>query len=780
MNEADTRAEFIDKQLEAAGWLTSAETGVRVRREYNINAGEIRSSGIRTGQLKADYILEYKNTKLAVVEAKSNELDVSEGVAQAKLYAQKLRLQTSFAANGKAIYEINHANGTEGEVDAFPSPEELWQRVYGSGNEWLDKFSNVPFEDFNGTRQPRYYQQLAVSNAVQAIAEEKQRVLLTLATGTGKTFIAFQIAWKLFKSRWTLQRDGKRSPRILFLADRNILANQAYLDFGAFDNDALVRITPKEVAKRGEVPKNGNVFFTIFQSFMSGKDNEPHFGQYPADYFDLVIIDECHRGGANNESSWRDILNYFSSAVHLGLTATPKRTDNADTYDYFGEPVFTYSLKEGIADGFLTPFKVKRIQTTIDEYSYTPDDEVIEGEVDEGHVYTEKDFNKTIVIREREKKRVEDMLASLKPNEKTIVFCANQAHAGMIRDIINQTSTQTSVDYCVRVTAMDKDIGDTYLRQFQDNEKTLPTILTTSQKLTTGVDARNVRNIVLMRPVNSMIEFKQIIGRGTRLFEGKHYFTIIDFVNAYHLFNDPEWDGEPVLPEDDEDKPIRHRNKGEGDNDDGDKGTGGVDDGGDDAPKKPKLKIKLADGKVRELQSMSSTYFYVDGKPISAEDFLRRLFDTIKLPELLESEEKLRELWSNPMTRRDLMQKLEAAGCYKDDLIKLQELISAEDSDLFDVLEYVAFAAPPVSRKARVETSRDNIYNLLTPVQREFIDYVLRNYVKVGVDELDIGNFTTLISAKYGGNHEAEKQLGSLLETRQAFIDFQQQLYMSA
>ena len=394
MNEADTRAEYIDKQLEAAGWITSVETGVRVRREYNINAGEIRSNGIRTGQLKADYILEYKNTKLAVVEAKSNELDVSEGVAQAKLYAQKLRLQTSFAANGKAIYEINHANGTEGEVDAFPSPEELWQRVYGNGNEWLDKFSNVPFEDFNGTRQPRYYQQLAVSNAVQAIAEEKQRVLLTLATGTGKTFIAFQIAWKLFKSRWTLQRDGKRQPRILFLADRNILANQAYLDFGAFGDDALVRITPSDIAKRGEVPTNGSVFFTIFQSFMSGKDGEPYFGKYERDFFDLIIIDECHRGGANDESSWRGILDYFDGAVHLGLTATPKRKDNADTYDYFGKPVFTYSLKEGIQDGFLTPFKVKRIQTTIDEYVYTSDDDVIEGEVDEGHVYTEADFNK--------------------------------------------------------------------------------------------------------------------------------------------------------------------------------------------------------------------------------------------------------------------------------------------------------------------------------------------------------------------------------------------------
>ncbi len=773
MNEADTRAEFIDKQLEAAGWITSAETGVRVRREYNINAGEIRSSGIRTGQLKADYILEYKNTKLAVVEAKSNELDVSEGVAQAKLYAQKLRLQTSFAANGRAIYEINHANRTEGEVAAFPSPEELWQRVYDSGNEWLDKFSNVPFEDFNGTRQPRYYQQLAVSKAVQAIADEKKRVLLTLATGTGKTFIAFQIAWKLFKSRWTLQRDGRRQPRILFLADRNILANQALRDFGAFDDAALVRITPSDIAKHGVVPKNGSVFFTIFQSFMSGKDGEPYFGEYESDFFDFIIIDECHRGGANDESSWRDILNYFSDAVHLGLTATPKRKDNADTYAYFGEPVFTYSLKEGIQDGFLTPFKVKRIQTTIDEYIYTPDDEVIEGEVDEGHVYTEKDFNKTIVIREREKKRVEDMLAAINQNEKTLVFCANQAHAGMIRDLVNQAADSPSVDYCVRVTANDGALGDNYLNQFKDNDKTIPTILTTSQKLTTGVDARNVRNIVLMRPVNSMIEFKQIIGRGTRLFEGKHYFTIIDFVNAYHMFNDAEWDGEPVEPEGVE-------GGGDGTGGGGGEPTGGGTNGDDDDPPKTKLKIKLSDGKVRELQSMSSTYFYVDGKPVSAEEFLKRLFDVLKLPELLESEDHLRELWANPITRRELLKKLEDAGCHKDDLEKLQELIEAQDSDLFDVLEYIAYAKSPVSRAARVETNKANIYNLLNSAQRDFVEYVLRNYVDVGVDELDVSKLSTVLAAKYGSIHAAQLKLGTPQEIQQTFIDFQKNLYAEA
>ena len=767
MNEADTRAELIDKQLEASGWITSAETGVRVRREFNINDGEIRASGIRTGRLIADYILEYNNIKLAVVEAKSNELDVSEGVAQAKLYAQKLRLHSSYAANGQEIYEIDFKGNSEGKVTSFPSPQELWERTFGEPNEWQERFNAVPFEDNNGTKQPRYYQELAVNCAVEAIANDKDRVLLTLATGTGKTFISFQIAWKLFKSRWTKQKDGKRQPRILFLADRNILANQAYLDFGAFDANALVRINPSDIAKRGEVPKNGSVFFTIFQTFMSGEEGEQHFGKYEPDFFDLVIIDECHRGGASDESTWRGILDYFSSAVHLGLTATPKRTDNADTYDYFGEPVFTYSLKEGVQDGFLTPFKVKRIQTTIDEYVYTSDDEVIEGEVEEGRVYEERSFNKTIVIEERERKRVQEMLANMNQNEKTIVFCANQVHAAMVRDLINQEADSTSVDYCVRVTANDGAIGDTYLKQFQDNDKSIPTILTTSQKLTTGVDARNVRNIVLLREVNSMIEFKQIIGRGTRLFEGKHYFTILDFVNAYHLFNDAEWDGEPIEPE----SPIEPKSPKDA------KEPREPKDPNDDEPNTPKLRIKLSDGKVRELQSMSSTCFYVDGKPISAEEFLKRLFDTLKLPELLGSEEQLRKLWANPMTRRELLKKLEGAGCHVDDLRKLQELISAQDSDLFDVLEYIAYAKPPTTRAARVETNRDNIYNLLNDKQREFVGYVLRNYVDVGVDELDVTKLSTVLTAKYGSINAAQEQLGSVQDIRSTFVDFQQYLY---
>tara|TARA_B100000886_G_scaffold340186_1_gene308314 strand:+ start:2817 stop:5144 length:2328 start_codon:yes stop_codon:yes gene_type:complete len=771
MNEADTRAELIDPQLKAAGW--GEIDGSRIQREYSINSGEIRAGGIRAGQLKADYILIYKNRKLAVVEAKADELEVGEGVGQAKLYAQKLQLETSYAANGKAIYEICLKTGKEGEIGAFPSPDDLWNKTFGDANEWRDKFDDIPLDTVGDVKQARYYQEIAVNKTIEAIANNKNRILLTLATGTGKTFIASQIAWKLFKSRWNLQRDGKRTPRILFLADRNILANQAYLDFGSFSEDALTRIKPSEISKRGGVPTNASVFFTIFQTFMSGAKGEPYFGQYPEDFFDFIIVDECHRGGANDESSWREILDYFHPAVQLGLTATPKRKDNVDTYAYFGEPVYKYSLKEGIQDGFLTPFKVKRIQTTIDEYIYASDDEVVDGEVEEGKVYEEKDFNKIIEIEARERKRVQDMLASINSTEKTLVFCANQAHAAKIRDIINQESDSTKVDYCVRVTANDGAIGETHLRTFQDNDKEIPTILTTSQKLSTGVDARNIRNIVLMRPVNSMIEFKQIIGRGTRLFDGKHYFTIIDFVNAYHLFNDPEWDGEPIEPD-----PVEPFSPKPGDPEIPPEYPDDPDNPDDpDAPAR-KVKIKLKDGKEREIQSMSSTMFFVDGNVVGSEEFFRKVFDTLQLPELFDSEDKLKELWANPITRRELLERLENEGCSKGDLLKLQEMIDAEDSDLFDVLEYISYAHKPISRKERVSKAEDNIYALLNAEQKEFIEFVLSNYIKDGVDELDDSKLGKLITLKYKSNTDAERVLGDLGEIRNVFIDFQKHLYI--
>jgi type I restriction enzyme R subunit len=470
MNEAETRAEHIDPALKAAGW--GLVEGSRVLREHGITAGRLQGAGQRVRAEVADYVLVYRNTKLAVIEAKAWDKPCGEGVAQAKRYAHKLALRFGFATNGQSIYRMDMAAGVEGDVPSFPSPDELWTQTYAEQNAtadaWRERFAAVPFEDKGGTWQGRYYQDIAIARVLEAIGEGRDRVLLTLATGTGKTFIAFQLAWKLYQARWNLtdwrkagakpDELGTRRPRILFLADRNILADQAFNAFSAFEDRSpgtLVRIAPDEIKRKGRVPKNGSVFFTIFQTFMSGPGDTPYFGDYPPDFFDLIIIDECHRGGANDESSWRDILNYFSPAVQLGLTATPKRTLNTDTYAYFGEPVYVYSLKEGINDGFLTPFRVKQIATTLDEYVYTADDEVVLGQVEQGKRYEEKDFNRVIEIKDREVHRVKLLLEMIDQRDKTIVFCASQAHAALVRDLINQQAASTNPLYCARGECQD-------------------------------------------------------------------------------------------------------------------------------------------------------------------------------------------------------------------------------------------------------------------------------------------------------------------------------------
>ena len=943
MNEAETRAELIDPKLKQAGWGVVEESKIlRERNVCKITDGRILVGGGRKKPLIADYILVYKGIKLAVVEAKSDELEVGEGVAQAKQYAGKLRLDYTDSTNGKEIYQICMKTGEEKLVNNFLSPQELWNEVYTSENSeqiesdvnselaelWFEKFMSIPFENKSGTWQPRYYQEIAVNRTMEAIAKGKKRILLTLATGTGKTAIAFQIAWKLFQTRWTVRQahrptglayrpnEPARRPRILFLADRNILADQAFNAFSAFPDDAMVRIKPKEIKKKGKVPTNGSIFFTIFQTFMSGgstssptaqndekikvdnssptaqndeiidaygymyilqcsdgsfytgstknlkkrleqhknkeganytklhspikliyyetfdrideaferekqiqkwskakksalinndiellkklskskvpepkvPDPEPkvpelvegYFGQYPKDFFDFIVIDECHRGGANDESNWRSILDYFSPAVQLGLTATPKRKDNVDTYRYFGEPVYIYSLKEGINDGFLTPFKVKRISTTLDDYIYTSDDNVVEGEIEAGKLYEETDFNKIIEIKAREAKRVKIFMDEINQQEKSIVFCANQSHAAAVRDLINQCrfnhsntgkinrSLSNVEAYCVRVTANDGEIGEQFLREFRDNEKTLPTILTTSQKLSTGVDARNIRNIILMRPVNQIIEFKQIVGRGTRLFDGKEFFTIYDFVNAYQRFLDPEWDGEPIepdkyTPQDSDDKePPQTKDKNQ-----------------EYEPKKrpQKIKVKLADGKEREIQHMIATSFWsADGKPISAQEFLGNLFG--ELPNFFKNENELREIWSNPITRKTLLEKLDEAGFGRNELITLQKLINAEKSDLFDVLEYVFNSdIKPITREERATRAKATIFALLNDKQKDFIEFVLNKYVEAGVSELDRDKLPILLQTKYHSFEDAMGILGDVENISSLFIEFQKYLY---
>lgn len=960
MNETETRAEYIDPALKAAGW--GVVEGSRIRMEFPINKGRLIGHGQRSKPDKADYILQYKNRNLAVIEAKARDKYYTEGVGQAKSYAERLQVRFTYSTNGLQIYGMDMQTGAEGDINNYPTPDELWELTYPKSNDpkaelaeaWREKLLAVPFEDRSGTWQPRYYQENAITKVLEGIAEGEQRLLLTLATGTGKTAIAFQIAWKLFQAKWTVRQahrplvqnengelvlePAERSPRILFLADRNILADQAFNAFSAFEEDALVRINPADIKKKGRVPKNGSVFFTIFQTFMSGgstssptaqatssptakntssptakiylatepveveeiefdeievKENAfgymyilqcadgsfytgstkelalrieqhknreganftakklpvklvyyetferidaaferekqiqkwsrakkialiqgdieklkqlskskseqsvpvseqsvpepvegtPYFGEYPNDFFDFIIIDECHRGGANDESSWRAIMEYFSPAVQLGLTATPKRTINADTYDYFGEPVYVYSLKEGINDGFLTPFKVKQIDTTIDEYIFTDDDTVLEGEIEEGKRYTEAEINRIIEIKEREDYRVKIFMSLINQSEKTLVFCATQLHALAIRDLINQYADTKNPNYCHRVTADDGKLGEQHLRDFQNNEKNIPAILTTSQKLSTGVDAPEVRNIVLLRPVNSMIEFKQIIGRGTRLFDGKDYFTIFDFVKSHHHFSDPDWDGEPLEPEPPELRPQPQP----------------CDVCGkwpcicaQEPPPEPcpvcgytycrcgnpprrMTKVKLADGKVRQFQHMVNTSFWSpDGTPISAEEFLRSLFGT--LPDLFKNEDELRTIWSKPDTRKKLLEELTEKGFAKQQLQEFQRILNAENSDLYDVLAYIAFHSSIVERQERAERAKIH-FSDYQPKQQEFLNFVLSQYVKQGVDELDDSKLGDLLLLKYNALGDAKKELGDIPTIRETFIGFQTYLY---
>ncbi|SCY87892.1 EcoAI/FtnUII family type I restriction enzme subunit R [Flavobacterium caeni] len=796
MNETQTRYELIDPALKAAGW--DVVPASRLLMEFPINKGRLIGQNRRANPDKADYILRYKNRNLAVIEAKAATKYYTDGVGQAKAYAEKLQIRFAFATNGKQHYQIDMQEGVEGDVLQFPSPDELWEMTFGREERsepqkelWTQKFDAVPFETKSGQKPPRYYQVNSVNNVLEALASEQKRILLTLATGTGKTATAFHIAWKLFQTKWNLSAHTEgfyeRSPRILFLADRNLLADQAltsFNEYNAFEEDVFKRIKPSEIKKEGKVPTNAGIFFTIFQTFVSEVDGKSNFGQYPKDFFDFIIIDECHRGGAKDESSWRTILDYFSPAVQLGLTATPKRTINADTYDYFGKPVYTYSLKDGINDGFLTPFRVKQIDTTIDDYVFTSDDTVIEGEIEEGRRYTEADMNRIIEIKAREEYRVKIFMEMMNQNEKTLVFCATQDHAAAVRDLINQISDSKNPNYCQRVTANDGTLGEQHLRDFQNNEKRIPTVLTTSQKLSTGVDAPEIKNIVLLRPVNSMIEFKQIVGRGTRLFDGKDYFTIYDFVKAYLHFSDPEWDGEPLDPVEPLPKtPV----DGKPCTECGQTPCTCLKDPGEPCPecgyeycrceagKRKMTKVKLADGKVREFQHMFKTTFWSpDGKPISGEEFLQSLFGT--LPEFFKNETELRKLWSDPQTRSKLLEELTEKGFPKSQLVEFQSMLGAQESDLYDVLAYIAFHASIEKRQTRAERARiylkDYNHN-----QQQFLDFVLKQYVARGSDELDDSKIADLLVLKYHAISDAKKELGEIPTIRKSFIDFQSHLY---
>lgn len=536
----------------------------------------------------------------------------------------------------------------------------------------------------------------------------------------------------------------------------------------------MIKINGEEVRKRnGVVPTNAHIFFAIYQAIAERENIDGYYKAYPKDFFDMVLIDECHRGAANEAGSWRAILDHFSSAVHLGLTATPKRTDNVDTYEYFGQPAYVYSLKDGINDGFLTPYRVKRIRTNLDELVLTNDDVIVEGESSQD-LYQVEDYDRKIIVDERTELVAKAILQNINPLDKTIVFCENQNHALTMRDMINKNKSVKDPHYCVRVTSDEGKIGRELLEKFQDNDKNIPTIITSSQMLTTGVDARNVRNVVLDRTIDSMVEFKQIVGRGTRVFDGKDYFTIVDFRGATNNFYDEEWDGEPQAPEPGgtrEPTPPPYSPEPPVDGDRPEPEPGEI---------HPRLKVKL--GKYRELKVIDIETRYIDenGKPLSIQEFVERLIQ--QLPGLFKSVDELRDIWSDPDLREQLLAKLIQAGFDKEQLSTLRRMFEADDCDIFDLLAFLAFEQPMATRRSRAEAVRTNnaFFDQYKEAKaKQFLHFVLKRYEQDGTTELARERLPALIELSgLGTTKDASMAFGGKpAQLLAAFKQLQHQLY---
>ncbi|TGV03391.1 EcoAI/FtnUII family type I restriction enzme subunit R [Flavivirga rizhaonensis] len=759
ISESDTRANFIDPKLVDSQWES-----IYVIREYYFTDGRKLLGNKRGKRLFLDYLLKYNNTNLAIVEAKKLDDHPTKGLQQALEYAEKLKINFVYATNGKQIYEFDRRIGKGDYVDNFPTPKDLYDRLFGAKNALKEQLHNIPFL-LTGNFGARYYQEIAVSKVMESIADGQDRILLTLATGTGKTFISFQIVHKLLQAKWNLDGNDRR-PRILFLADRNVLADQAINTFNPYEKD-VIKIDGEEVRKRnGVVPTNAYIFFAIYQAIAEREDIGGYYKEYPSDFFDLIVIDECHRGSANEEGSWRAILDHFKPAIHLGLTATPKREDNVDTYKYFGKPIYEYSLKEGIQDGFLTPYKVKRVTTNIDEYIHTNDSKIIQGEVTKDR-YELKDFNKSITVKQRIELVAQTILKQIGKMDKTIVFCSNQDHALDLRDYINKYKTVSDSNYCVRVTSDEGKHGRELLETFQDNDKDIPVILTSSKMLTTGVDARNVRNIVLTAPIGSMVEFKQIIGRGTRVFDGKDFFTIIDFVGATNLFYDAEWDGEPEELE------------GEGTlGEPTPKPPRPVKESGEPYEHKEKLIISLSNGRQLKVTDIDTRYIDENGKPLTSREFLEKLIG--ELPAIYKDETHLRKIWSNPDTRADLLKQLGQLGFDNEQLNDLRNMIATPECDIFDVLSHISFNSNLMTRKQRVKFVKDEpeffeVYKNLEA--REFLEFILKHYQDYGIQELQRDKLGDLVKLKLGTPKDAKTAFGDMKTLLKAYYELQENIY---
>src|ERR1035437_4643020 len=787
MNEADTCRKYVLPKLYAAAW-----TDEQINEQRTFTDGRIVIAGkrpLRRPQKRADYLLRYRRDfPIAVVEAKAAFKKPGDGLQQAKEYAQILGLKFAYSTNGHGIVEHDFLSGQEMDRESFPTPDELWQRqrtAEGIGEETASRLL-APYYHLSG-KSPRYYQGIAINRTVQAILQGKKRVLLTLATGTGKTVVAFQICWKLWNSRWNRKGEYRR-PRILYLADRNVLVDEPKDKIFAPFGDARCKI-------EGEAVKSREMYFAIYQGIARDAHRPGLYREYARDFFDLIIVDECHRGSARDESNWREILEYFEDAFQVGMTATPLREDNRDTYRYFGNPIYTYSLRQGIDDGFLAPYRVHRIVSTVDAAGWRP----THGQLDRygreipDELYGTPEFDRIIALKARTQAIARNITEFMKKTDrfaKTIVFCVDQEHAEEMRKELsncNSDLVQQYPDYVVRIVSDEGDIGRGYLSRFMELETTTPTIVTTSQMLTTGVDVQTCKNVVLVRTINSMTEFKQIIGRGTRVRDdyGKMFFNILDYTgSATRLFADPDFDGEPALvTESSMDESgetvgapqIVEEQEATPEEQEAGRVTTLPPDEGEGTTQPRKLYV---DGGTVEIAAHLVYDLDADGKRLQVKKFTD--YTGEKVRNMYPSAAALRAEWSNAEERAAIIDALNERGITFEELA---EAAKQPDADPFDLLCHVAYSAPIRTRRERAATALADgqaFFSAFTDGARQVLDELLEKYVEYGAAQFQIPDALKVPPISQHGNViEIAALFGGGDKLRSAVEELQQLLYVA-
>jgi len=780
LSERDICTKYITPALERAGW----DIATQVREEFTLTNGRIIVRGklhTRAKNKRADYVLFYKpKVPIAVIEAKDNNHSLGDGMQQGLGYAELLQVPFVFSSNGDGFLFHNKI-ATDGiiereiSLEEFPSADMLW-RWWSAHQGLSEQQQSLVTQDYysdGSSKTPRYYQLLAINKTIEAIAKGQNRILLVMATGTGKTFTAFQIIWRLWKS--------KQKKRILFLADRNILIDQTMTnDFKPFGS-AMTKI------KNRQVDKSYEIYLSLYQAVTGTEDIQNIYKQFSRDFFDLIVIDECHRGSAAEDSAWRQILEYFSSATQIGLTATPKETNEVSNIDYFGEPIYTYSLKEGIDDGFLAPYKVVRIDLDKDLTGWRPSKGMVDksGYEIEDRVYNQKDFDKTLVLEQRTKlvaKKVSEYLKQTNRFDKTIVFCENIDHAERMRQALVNENADLAANsrYVMRITG-DNEEGKAELDNFIFPESKYPVIATTSKLMTTGVDAQTCKLIVLDQRIQSMTEFKQIIGRGTRINEeyGKFYFTIIDFKKATELFADPAFDGDPVqiyepklddspvppdLPEDEE---ISDRDSDTGQ---GEKLPSGEEN--PNLPTEPRTRIYVVANVEVKVVAERVQYFDADGRLITAslKDYTRQT-----VTKEFASLDDFLQRWSSADKKQAIVDELAQEGVFFE---ALADKIG-KDCDPFDLLCHVAWDMPPLTRRERSEkVKKRNYFANYGEQARRVLEALLDKYADQGIAQIEERQILTVVPfTQFGTPMEIIRVFGGLQGYEAALRDLKQSLY---